>query len=74
VEYFQEYPCRAVSGHAGKQSRVKEKKREEKRQYTLQIIKYHAWRENCRKKEHYFLQNRKLSLTCKKKCLIRKKT
>jgi len=32
-----------------------------------------AWRENCRKKGHYFFQNRKLPLTCKKKCLRRKK-
>jgi len=34
--------------------------------------KYHDWRENCRKKEHCFLQNRKLSLTCKKQCLRKK--
>ena len=43
--------------------RVLEEEKKEKRQYTRQIIKSHDWRENCRKKEHYFFQNRKLPLT-----------
>ena len=46
--------------------------KEENRQYTRQIIKYHDWRENCREKEHYFFSKQETAPDLKKEMLKNK--
>jgi len=68
VEYKKVYPCRAVSGHAGKQGRVKEKEEA----IHPPDHKSHARRENCRRERALLFSKQETVPDLKKEMLIKR--
>jgi hypothetical protein len=72
VEYSQEYTCRAVSGHAGKQSRGNKYKKRETAIHPPDH-KSHDRRENCRRERALLFSKQETSPDLKKEMLNKKR-